>query len=199
MLEAAQHMRQVAALQLGISPRSVRAASLEVPILPSIDELDVRILGRLTKNARTGVAELATALGVSRNTVQLRMSRLSGEGILRGFQPIIDLSAIGVRVQALVTLEIDQRVMARIVRGLEALPEVLEVKIQAGREDLLVHVAIGSLEELQVLTAAIVDIQGVRKTTSTFTVATPIPYRVQPLLSDLAKGSGWGRSTPAHH
>jgi hypothetical protein len=56
---------------------------------------------------------------------------------------------------------------------------------------------IGSLEELQVLTAAIVALDGVRKTNSTFTVATPIPYRVQPLLSKVTEGTGWGRSTPA--
>jgi DNA-binding Lrp family transcriptional regulator len=167
--------------------------------LPTIDQLDVEILGMLTRNARAGIAELAAGLGVSRNTVQLRIRRLEGEGILLGFHPIINLSAIGVPVQALVTLEIDQRVMARIVQGLKSLPEVLEVKIQAGREDLLVHVAIGSLEGLQVLTAAIVEIDGVRKTTSTFTVATPIPYRVQPLLNEVTKEAGWGRSTPAPH
>lgn len=167
--------------------------------MPTIDQLDVEILGRLTANARAGIAELAAELGVSRNTVQVRLRRLEAEGILLGFQPIIDLSAVGVPVQALVTLEIDQRLMARIVRGLESLPEVLEVRIQAGREDLLVHVAIGSLEELQVLTAAIVEIEGVRKTNSTFTVATPIPRRVQPLLTKVTQGAGWGRSTPAPH
>jgi DNA-binding Lrp family transcriptional regulator len=73
---------------------------------------------------------------------------------------------------------------------------VLEVKIQAGREDLLVHVAIASLEELQRLTAAIVELEGVRKTTSTFTVSTPLPYRVLPLLSDITKNAEWGRSSP---
>lgn len=165
--------------------------------MPSIDQLDVEILGKLTQNARMGIAELATALGVSRNTVQLRLRHLEGEGILLGFHPIINLSAIGVPVQALVTLEIDQRVMSQIVQGLKSLPEVLEVRIQAGREDLLVHVAIGSLEDLQALTAAIVEIDGVRKTTSTFTVATPIPYRLQPLLNQVTRGAGWGRSTPA--
>ena len=199
MLEGAKHRRQAIPEQRGISPRYPVVPSVEVLVLPSIDQLDVEILGKLTQNARAGIAELAAALGVSRNTVQLRLRRLESEGILLGFHPIINLSAIGLPVQALVTLEIDQRVMSRIVQGLKYLPEVLEVKIQAGREDLLVHVAIGSLEELQALTAAIVDIDGVRKTTSTFTVATPIPYRVQPLLNEVTKGAGWGRSTPAPH
>jgi DNA-binding Lrp family transcriptional regulator len=162
----------------------------------TIDRLDVQILGKLTANARVGVAELAGQLGVSRNTVQLRIRRLEEAEILKGFRPIINLSAVGMPVEALVSIELDQRRMFDVIDGLKKLPEVLEVKVQAGREDLLVHVAIASLEALQVLTAAIVDIEGVRKTTSSFSVGTPIPYRLQPLLDRLTKDAGWGRSTP---
>lgn len=165
--------------------------------MSTIDRLDAQIIGKLTDNARVGVAELANALGVSRNTIQHRMSRLEETRVLRGFLPVIDFAIIGAPLQAMISLELDQRHLANIVAGLRRLPEVLEVKIQAGREDLLVYVAISSLEALQVLTAAIVDIEGVRKTTSTFSVSAPIPYRVQPLLEALTSETGWGRSTPS--
>lgn len=165
--------------------------------MTSIDRLDIEILGKLTINARAGIADLAAELGVSRNTIQTRIRRLEDTQVLGGFRPIINLSAVGMPLQALISIELDQRLLARVVKGLEALPEVLEVKIQAGREDLLVHVALSSLEALQELTSAIVDIDGVRKTTSTFSVATPIAYRVQPLLDHITQGTGWGRATPA--
>ena len=165
--------------------------------MTTIDQLDVELLGKLTVNARSGIAELAADLGVSRNTIHMRLRRLQETGVLTGFRPVIDFSAVGMPVQALISLELDQRRLADVLEGLRALPEVLEVKIQAGREDLLAHVAISSLEALQVLTAAIVEIEGVRKTTSTFSVATPIPFRVQPLLDHITADAGWGRSTPA--
>jgi DNA-binding Lrp family transcriptional regulator len=165
--------------------------------MTTIDRLDAEILRLLTDDARASVAEMAESLSVSRNTVQLRMSRLIDSGVLRGFRPIIDLAAIGMPVQALVSVELDQRLLGPIIRGLARLPEVIEVKIQAGREDVLVQVAIASLEALQELTASIVAIDGVRKTTSTFSVATPIAYRVQPLLNKITEDTGWGRSTPA--
>lgn len=165
--------------------------------MPTIDRLDAEILRLLTDDARAGVAEMAERLSVSRNTVQLRMNRLVDSGILKGFRPVIDLAAIGMPVQALVSVELDQRLLGPIVRGLSTLPEVIEVRIQAGREDILVQVAIASLEALQELTASIVAIDGVRKTNSTFSVATPVPFRVQPLLNKLTEDAGWGRSTPA--
>lgn len=165
--------------------------------MSSIDRLDARILGMLTRDARAGVAEMAEVLGVSRNTVQLRIKRLEESGVLKGFRPIIDLAAIGMPIQALVSVELDQRELKEVIAGLTALPEVLEVKIQAGREDILVEVALASLGALQDLTASIVKIGGVRKTTSTFSVSTPVQYRVQPLLHKLTDGAGWGRSTPA--
>jgi DNA-binding Lrp family transcriptional regulator len=165
--------------------------------MSTIDRLDAEILRLLTADARANIADLAGELGVSRATVQTRIRRLEETGVLLGFRPVIDLTAVGMPVQATISLELDQRVMPRVVEGLRRLPEVLEVEIQAGREDLVVHVAIASLEALQLLTAAIVEIDGVRKTTSTFSVATPVPYRVQPLLDHVTARTGWGRSTPA--
>ncbi|MGP3534276.1 Lrp/AsnC family transcriptional regulator [Microbacterium sp. RD1] len=162
-----------------------------------IDRLDAEIISKLAENARIGIAELAAELGVSRTTIQLRLRRLEDEGVLLGFQPIVNLSKVGAAVEALITLEIDQRRMATVVRGLHALPEVLEVRIQAGREDILAHVGIASLEDLQVLTTAIVGIEGVRKTTSMFTVSTPVRYRLAPLLRKLTAEAGWGRASPA--
>jgi DNA-binding Lrp family transcriptional regulator len=178
-------------------PSSAVLSTEEILTLTIIDKLDVRILGALTANARAGIAELSAQLGVSRNTVQTRISRLEETGVLIGFRPIINFSNIGMPVQALISIELDQRLLPEITKGLEKIPEVLEVKIQAGREDLLVHVAISSLEAMQALTSTIVDIDGVRKTTSTFSVATPIPFRVQPLLEHVTSAAGWGRATPA--
>jgi DNA-binding Lrp family transcriptional regulator len=164
--------------------------------MSTIDRLDAEIIRLLTADARAGVAEMAETLRVSRNTVQLRMNRLLDTGVL-SFRPIIDFAAVGLPLQALVSIELDQRLLDGIIRRLADLPEVVEVRIQAGREDILVPVAIASLAALQELTASIVAIEGVRKTTSTFHVSTPVPFRVQPLLQKLTEDAGWGRSTPA--
>jgi DNA-binding Lrp family transcriptional regulator len=161
-----------------------------------LDRLDAEIIGRLTRNARAGIVELASALGVARNTVQARMRRLEESGVVRGFRPDVDLEAIGVPVVAFVDVELDQRRMSHVVQEVSKIPEVLEIITQAGRADL--HVRIGAVThaELQEVVVRIIDTDGVRHTTSTLAISTPLPYRVQPLLEKLTRESGYGRSTP---
>lgn len=164
--------------------------------MTSIDRLDSELLGRLTSNARPGIAELAAALGISRNTVQARLQRLENAGVLKGLRPVIDLDAAGAPVQAFVGLELNQRALEQVVVALSGIPEVIEVTTQAGREDLLVRVAAATLPDLQQAVGRMIDIPGVRHSNTTLSVSTPLPYRVQPLLDHLTEKSGWGRSTP---
>lgn len=177
---------------LSYSDNSLR----KLTTLITIDRLDSQILDRLTRNARMGLAELSNQLGVARNTVQARLRGLQTSGALTGFRPAIDLEAVGVPVQAFVGLELDQRQLDQVVEGLTAMPGVLEINTQAGREDLLVRVASETHAELQRTVTEMIDVPGVRRSTTTLIVSTPLPFRTQPLLDHLTRDAGYGRSTP---
>lgn len=163
----------------------------------SIDRLDSELLCRLTDNARSGIAELATTLGVARNTVQSRLRRLEETGVLNGFEPRIDLERVGVPVQAFVSLELDQRKMSHVIDALVRIPNVLEINTQAGREDLVARVAAPTHGELQQVVTQMIELDGVRHTVTTMIVSTPLAFRTQPLLDQLTSDAGFGRSTPA--
>ena len=92
-----------------------------------IDRLDAELIGALTRDARTGVVELAGLLGVARNTVQARLRRLHDEGLTSGFMPRLDLAAVGISVQAFAALALEQGRLDDIVAQLTAMPHVLEV------------------------------------------------------------------------
>lgn len=164
--------------------------------MTSLDRLDLEILRTLTNDARTGVVEMSTALGVSRNTVQSRVRRLEQSGVLTGYQPCVDLAAAGLPVQAFVALEINQVGMSAVVNGLSRIPQVLEVHATTGREDLLLRVAAGTQAELQELVERILAVPGVVHSSTTLALTTPLPYRVIPLLQESTRDAGWGRSTP---
>jgi DNA-binding Lrp family transcriptional regulator len=164
--------------------------------MTSLDRLDLEILRKLCDDARTGVVELSSALGISRNTVQSRVRRLEESGVLTGYQPRVDLAEAGLAVQAFVALEINQVGMASVVSGLARIPQVLEVHATTGREDLLVRVATATQAELQELVVHILAIPGVVHSSTTLALTTPLPYRVIPLLEEATRDAGWGRSTP---
>ena len=163
----------------------------------SLDRLDTDLIDLLGRNARMGVAELATTLGVARNTIQSRLKRLEDAGLLRGFRPDIDLAAAGLTAEAFVALEVQQGRLKQIVEALTEIPEVLEVHATTGREDLLVRVATETHADLQQLVEQMIGIPGVMHSSTTLALTTPLPYRVQPLLDKLTHTRGWGRSTPA--
>ena len=163
----------------------------------SIDRLDSEIIGRMVSHARPGIAELAGALGVARNTVQSRLRRLEESGVLTGLHPIVDLESAGIAVQAFVALELDQRKLTRVVEELTGIAHVLEINTQAGREDLLVRVAALTHRDLQGAVTRMIEIEGVRSTVTTMIVSTPLQLRTQPLLAHLTAQAGFGRSTPA--
>ncbi|MGB3480625.1 MAG: Lrp/AsnC family transcriptional regulator [Mycobacterium sp.] len=163
----------------------------------NIDRLDARLLTALSRDARVGVGELASTLGVARNTVQARLRRLTEAKVLRGYRPEIDLAEVGISVQAFVALEIRQSELQAIVASMADIPEVLEVHATTGREDLLARVATGTQAELQRLVEQIVSLPGVRHSSTTLALTTPLPYRINPLLEALTRRSGWGRATPA--
>ena len=165
--------------------------------MPSIDRLDVQLLEILARDARTGIVALASTLGISRNTVQSRLKRLEDDGLLIGYRPELCLPRAGISVLAFIGLEIVQGRLAAVVNDLTAIAQVLEIHATTGREDLLVRVATLDQAGLQDLIERIVVIDGVVHSTTTLALTTPLSYRPVPLLRELTRHSGWGRSTPA--
>jgi len=163
----------------------------------NIDRLDARLLAALARDARVGVGELASSLGVARNTVQARLRKLTETKVLRGYRPDIDLAEVGVSVQGFIALETHQSKLRAIIDALTDVPEVLEVHATTGREDLLVRVATTTQAELLSLVERIVSLPGVTHSSTTLALTTPLPYRVNPLLEALTQRSGFGRATPA--
>ncbi|OSC27085.1 AsnC family transcriptional regulator [Mycobacterium vulneris] len=162
----------------------------------SIDRLDVDLLEMLARDARAGVLELASRLSISRNTVQSRLKRLEEGGLVAGYRPELDLARVGIATQAFIGLEVQQGRLGPIVEALIGIPQVLEIHATTGREDLLVRVATETQAGLQQLIEQVVDIPGVVHSTTTLALTTPLTFRAVPLLKEMTRNAGWGRSTP---
>jgi DNA-binding Lrp family transcriptional regulator len=148
-----------------------------------IDDLDRRLLELLSAEPRVGVLEASRRLEVARGTVQARLDRMQARGIVTGYGPDVDPAALGYGVTAFVTLEIRQAGgHDPVAERLAAIAEVLEAHTITGAGDMLCRVVARSNADLQRVIDAIVELDGVVRTSTVIALASPLPYRVLPLV-----------------
>jgi DNA-binding Lrp family transcriptional regulator len=117
-----------------------------------LDEVDRALLRVLANNARVSGATLAAAAGVAESTVSLRLKRLHSAGYLRGYRADIDVAALGVTVQALISVRLVSIVREEVERFRDEAPHwpgVLALFHMAGVDDFLLHVAARNAAELR--------------------------------------------------
>ena len=71
-----------------------------------VDELDLRIISLLQKNARLSFREIARELDVAVGTVYNRIKKLEEEGVIRGYAPVLDYEKLGFGLTALIGIRL---------------------------------------------------------------------------------------------
>jgi len=121
-------------------------------VVDELDRADLMILGVLHHNARITNKDLAAAAGLAPSTCLERVRRLLRLGVLRGFHAEVDLSALGIGLQAMIAVRM-QKHSRELVESFHAyvseLPEVLAVYHVTGRDDYLIHVAVRDDQHLR--------------------------------------------------
>jgi DNA-binding Lrp family transcriptional regulator len=153
-------------------------------MVPTVDDLDARLLHALAHSPRAGIMELARQLEVARGTVQARLDKLVRRGVVAGFGPDLNLGALGYGVLAFTTLEIAQGRLADVVKHLVDIPEVLEAHATTGPGDLHLRVVAQTNEHLQQVLNRILEVQGIVRTSTVIALTEQISYRALPLLGD---------------
>jgi DNA-binding Lrp family transcriptional regulator len=152
-----------------------------------IDRLDAALIELLAAEPKVGVLEASRRLGVARGTVQARLDRMRNRGVITGYGPEVDPTALGYEVTAFITLEIRQPGgHDPVAERLAAIPEVLEVHTITGAGDMLCRVVARSNADLQRVLDAIVSAEGVVRSATLISLATQVPYRILPLIRTAA-------------
>lgn len=127
-----------------VAPKDVRAADL--------DEVDRRILALLHADARMSNSALADAVGIAASTCHGRVRRLQDLGVIRGFYADIDPAAIGLSLQAMVSVSLQSNARAKIrnfIQHIRRKPQVMDVYFLAGADDFILHVAARDTDDLR--------------------------------------------------
>jgi len=132
--------------------------------MTALDGLDAALIEQLRAEPRATEARLARLLGVARGTVHARVQRMQARGVITGYGPDVDGSAIGFGVLAFVTLEITQGADDGIVERLAEIDEVLEIHAVSGSGDLVCRTAAQSNDHLHELIQRMLEVPGVSRT-----------------------------------
>ncbi|HEX6421319.1 MAG TPA: Lrp/AsnC family transcriptional regulator [Acidimicrobiales bacterium] len=152
-------------------------------MLPTgIDALDARLIRAMCETPRAGVMELARQLGVARGTVQARLDKLQQRGVISGFDPDLDLRAMGYEVLAFVSLEIAQGRLEDVCSHLREIPEVLEIHSVTGPGDLLCRIVAHTNDHLQHVIGRVLEVQGINRTATQIALTEQLHHRVLPLV-----------------
>jgi DNA-binding Lrp family transcriptional regulator len=126
------------------SSKDVRAADL--------DGVDRRILGLLHGDARIPNNALAEAVGIAPSTCHGRVRRLVDIGVIRGFYTDIDPVAVGLPLQAMISVNLQSNSRGKIrsfIAQIRRRRQVMDVYFLAGADDFLLHVAARDTEDLR--------------------------------------------------
>lgn len=105
----------------------------------SFDALDRKILQALSQNARTPFLEIARECNVSGAAVHQRIQKLTQQGVIQGFESLINPSSLGYDTCAYIGFLLsDPTQFDAIADELRKIPEVVEVHYTTGKYDLLV-------------------------------------------------------------
>jgi DNA-binding Lrp family transcriptional regulator len=136
-----------------LSDRAGRGAASAKDVRPvDLDEVDRRILLALHADARIPNNALADAVGIAPSTCHGRVRRLQELGVIRGFYTDIDPTAIGLSLQAMISVSLQANARGKIrnfIGQIRRRPQVMDVYFLAGADDFLLHVAARDTEDLR--------------------------------------------------
>ncbi|GGC06111.1 AsnC family transcriptional regulator [Novosphingobium endophyticum] len=150
-----------------------------------LDEFDRKIIGALQEDARMPVAQVAERAALSATPVSRRIKRLEDEGVILGYQPVLDPRRLGFELDAYVLINLDGHSddnISRFERAIHGNPYVIACHAVTGDMDYLVHVIARDVEHLsQITLKTLVRIPGVRDVKSIIVLETIKETRAMPL------------------
>ncbi len=129
------------------------------------DELDLKLLYELTKDASISVPTLSKKLGINASVLYSRIKRLVKKKLIKKFTIIIDESQLGIGVKASVGANRDPKLKDEIHKKLLDIPETVSISEVTGRFDIMIQIYAENLETLHsVVIDKVGNIEGIQST-----------------------------------
>jgi len=144
----------------------------------SMDAIDEKIIALLQENARISIKDIAGQVFLSSPAVTARINRLEENGIITGYNALINPEAVGYRIKAFVNVDVDPVQKREFYPFVEACPNVIECNCVTGEYAMLLEVAFRDTESLDDF---INDLQKFGRTKTQIVFSTSVEHRNLPI------------------
>ena len=144
-----------------------------------LDEIDARVLRALAEDARTSIAELARAVGLSAPSVSERVRRLEEADVIQGYTAKINPQALGLPLSAYLRIKPIPGKLQKVASVLQSLAAVVECDRITGEDCFIAKAHVRSVKELEELIDQIIPYA---MTNTSIIQSSPVKRRLPPIL-----------------
>ena len=147
--------------------------------MDNLDPVDNRLLALLRQNSRLSTSALARDLGISRSTVQDRLSRLERRNVIEGYTIRYSPGFHQRQISAHVMIQVNPKQGPKIVEALSDMTAVRTLQTVSGVYDLVTTLETPTTEAMDQVLDDIGQLQGVEKTTTSIVLSTKFSPKFQ--------------------
>lgn len=114
----------------------------------SLDEIDLRILGSILKDARKSYRKIADDINVSPPTVLSRVQKLEKGSIIKSYSAVLDHEKLGYDLTAVIEVTAIKGKITEVQKHISKFPNVCAVYDITGLTDMIIVAKFRNREEL---------------------------------------------------
>jgi Lrp/AsnC family leucine-responsive transcriptional regulator len=138
-----------------------------------IDYIDLKILSILQNSGRSRLADIAEEVELSAPAVFERVKKLEVNGVIKGYQALLDGKKVGKDITAFIGVSIgNQQDIDKFATQMLRNPDVLECHHITGDESFILKVKSANTTSLEKLLAEIRSVEGVTRTVTRVVLST---------------------------
>ncbi|RLG09181.1 AsnC family transcriptional regulator [Candidatus Pacearchaeota archaeon] len=129
-----------------------------------IDELDIKIIRELRKDARQSFYDLAKKLKVAEGTIYNRVNKLQESGVIKGYSAKVDFSKLGYDLVVIIGVSVKGKHLIEIEKEIAKEKNVSAVYDVTGEYDAIIVANFKTRDELNKFVKKILGMKYVKRT-----------------------------------
>lgn len=143
--------------------------------MTKLDEIDVKLLQALQKDAKCNTKDLCDVVHISKTPIYERIKRMESEGIIKGYSALVDNKKVGLPLVVFCNVTLvahDDEHIDNFKKEILRLEEVMECYSTGGVYDFLLKIVLKDFDEYNVFVfEKLTKVYGISKMQSSFVLS----------------------------